>query len=242
MGRYDHYKITVTGSVLIQAASGETKLRFEIKGELSKRSYACERVTGRAGTKPFVAGELDASAFGCRPNRGVTKLDLFQAGPISKLLTAASSYIFRRPCFRWYPKAASSHRPANPERLLVCEIMSGDPSVVCLWHSGLATAIQVCDPPTASAQVPSSIAAKKRSERNRPGIFHFIPSCPEILSGQLKRAFAVPANHASARHAVSRQTSRPVKYRNLGKGSCPPKNVHRGARAVRIFCRRSAPA
>jgi hypothetical protein len=124
MGRYDHYKITVTGSVLIQAASGETKLRFEIKGELSKRSYACERVTGRAGTKPFVAGELDASAFGCRPNRGVTKLDLFQAGPISKLLTAASSYIFRRPCFRWYPKAASSHRPANPERLLVCEIMS----------------------------------------------------------------------------------------------------------------------
>ncbi len=35
---YDHYKITVTGSIPIQAASGETKLRFEIKGEIDKRA------------------------------------------------------------------------------------------------------------------------------------------------------------------------------------------------------------
>jgi hypothetical protein len=85
----------------------------ELSHAVGKRSYACERVTGRAGPKPFVAGELDASAFGCRPNRGVTKLDLFQAGPISKLLTAASSYL-QKTLFSLVTKAASSHRPANP--------------------------------------------------------------------------------------------------------------------------------
>ncbi len=35
---YDRYKVTITGSLPIQAASGETKLQFQIKGEIDKKA------------------------------------------------------------------------------------------------------------------------------------------------------------------------------------------------------------
>jgi hypothetical protein len=35
---YDHYHVTITGSISVNTASGETKLQFRIEGEIEKKA------------------------------------------------------------------------------------------------------------------------------------------------------------------------------------------------------------
>ncbi|HEX2462750.1 MAG TPA: hypothetical protein VHJ58_21605, partial [Vicinamibacterales bacterium] len=51
---YDHYKVTIVGSVPVQSASGETKLQFRIEGEIDGKAV---RIRHSAAFRPLSAIE-----------------------------------------------------------------------------------------------------------------------------------------------------------------------------------------
>jgi hypothetical protein len=92
--------------------------------------------------------------------------------------------------------------------------------------------VRKCVAPTTGNGAGDYLSPPKKSQRNRPGIFHFIPSCPVILSGQLKRAFAGCGRSCkleTCRFETNEQRLRPAANRNMRTAPSTLLDCHRAA-------------